>query len=264
MLLATPLTVCIVVLGKYVPKLRFLDVLLGDQPALPRHVTYYQRLLAGDREEAARVAEEYAREHEVDLAPDAVLVRALRLARRDRQQGGLSAEDEALILQATAETLKRLERIAPGSKPTTPAGAVHLPLVLGCAAHHRVEEIVIDMLALVARSAGCEVRGMPTRTLPAELEAEIARTGPAVVFIAVMPPGGLEQARYLCRRLRKRFDGLPIVVGYFGKARDFDKLLVRLRRAGASYVTTSLIQARSQVKALAGAAAPPAAHAADG
>jgi hypothetical protein len=74
-----------------------------------------------------------------------------------------------------------------------------------------------------------------------------------VVFVAVLPPGGIEQARYLCRRLRRRFADLPILVGYFGRSRDFDRLLVRLRRSGASYVTTSLAQARTQIKALVGA-----------
>jgi hypothetical protein len=88
----------------------------------------------------------------------------------------------------------------------------------------------------------------------------VARTRPAVVFIAVLPPGGLEQARYLCRRLRRRFDRLPVVVGHFGRARDFDRLLVRLRRAGASYVTTSLLQTRTQIRALVpGPAAEPSA-----
>src|SRR5688500_5497844 len=94
LLLATPLTVCIVVLGKYVPQLKFLDVLLGDQPALPPHVSYYQRLLAGDRREATGVVKEQAAEKGADGVPDGVLIPALILARRDRERAGLSAEDE--------------------------------------------------------------------------------------------------------------------------------------------------------------------------
>ena len=247
LLLATPLTVCIVVVGKYVPRLRFLDVLLGDRPALPRHVTYYQRLLAGDAEEAARVAEEHAREHGLDSALDAVLVPALRLARWDRREAGLSADDEAFIRRATAEALRRLA--APGARPGPPPVSVGA-LVLGCPAHHQMEELVVDMLALVALADGASVRGVSTRTLPVQVEEQIAQENPAVVFVAVLPPGGLAQARHLCRRLRRRFPALPVVVGYFGKAREFDRLLVRLRRSGASYVTTSLAQTRSQVRAL--------------
>ena len=93
-----------------------------------------------------------------------------------------------------------------------------------------------------------------TRALPIDIEKAIERDRPDLVFIAVMPPGGLIQARYLCRRLGKRFAGVRIVVGYWGRARDFDRLLVRLRSAGASYVTTSIGQTRTQVLALIGPA----------
>ena len=267
LLLATPLTVCIVVVGKYVPRFRFLDVLLGDQPALPPHVNYYQRLLAGDIREAAAVAVDYAETHGAEEAADAVLVPALRLARRDRQQAGLTNEVESFILQSTTEVLARLAGQAPPTRAdnavpvdTGPADGNGVatgadqppaaPLVIACPAHHRMEEVLLDMLAMVARDGGVAVRGLSTRTLPSDIEAEIARSRPAVVFVAVLPPGGVAQARYLCRRLRKRFDSLPIVVGYFGRARDFDRLLVRLRAAGASYVTTSLAQSRVQIRAL--------------
>ena len=87
-----------------------------------------------------------------------------------------------------------------------------------------------------------------------EIEARIERENPALVVVAVMPPGGVVQARYLCRRLRRRFADLRIVVCYLGRVRDFDRLLVRLRAAGASYVTTSLLQSRSQIQALLPAA----------
>jgi hypothetical protein len=86
--------------------------------------------------------------------------------------------------------------------------------------------------------------------LPVDVEAAIADRRPGLVFIPVLPPGGLEQARYLAKRLRTRFADLKIIVGFFGRARDFDKLLVRLRIAGASYITTSLLQTRSQIQAL--------------
>lgn len=67
--------------------------------------------------------------------------------------------------------------------------------------------------------------------------------------IAVHPPGGLVQTRCLCRRLRRRFKDLSIVVGYWGRVKNFDRLLVRLRKAGASYVVTSVQQARTHLAA---------------
>jgi hypothetical protein len=249
LLLSTPLTVCIVVLGKHVAPLKFFDVMLGDQPALPPSASYYQRLLAGDRKEAADVVREYAGAHGVDSVPDGVLLPALLLARRDRRDGDLSADDESMIFDATREILRETGR-APdeGAGETAPASAA--PLVIGCPAHHRAEELTLDMLAMLLAPLGCRTQVVSTRTLPAETEARIAAERPALVFVAVLPPGGLVQARYLCRRLRRRFRDLKIVVGYWGRSRNFDRLLVRLRAAGASYVTTSLIQSRSQVQAL--------------
>jgi hypothetical protein len=259
LLLSTPLTVCIVVVGRYVPQLKFLDVLLGDEPALPPHVTYYQRLLAGDRKEAAAVAREHAAAAGAAQVADDVIIPALVLARRDREHSGLSADDEAFIFAATREILDRLgddgsrtdaPPAAPAADGTAPAGEAEPPvLILGCPSHHKVEELVLHALA-TALTARARVEAVSTRALPADVVSRVARERPAVVFVAVLPPGGLEQARYLCRRLRKQVPDVKVVIGYWGRARNFDRLLVRLRSAGASYVTTSLQQSSSQILAL--------------
>lgn len=247
LLLSTPLTVCIVVLGKHVAPLKFFDVMLGDQPALPPSASYYQRLLAGDRKEAADVVRQYAAVNGPDAVPDGVLLPALLLARRDRQAGDLSPDDESMIFDVTKEIVDGLSPVGPPAEEAIPGGTT---LVLGCPAHHRAEELTLHMLAQLTRTLGCRTEVVSSRTLPAETEARIAAENPAMVFVAVLPPGGLVQARYLCRRLRRRFKDLKIVVGYWGRSRNFDRLLVRLRAAGASYVTTSLGQSRTQVKAL--------------
>jgi predicted PurR-regulated permease PerM len=247
LLLATPLTVCIVVLGKHVPQLKFFDVLLGDQPALPPAVSYYQRLLAGDKREAAALVAEVARERGAENVPDEVLIPALLRSRRDRKNEDLSPEAETAILDATSNIVReQLCDLSPGPEQSN----VQEPAkILGCPAHHRAEEVV-KMLDTVIRSLGCQVEQATTRLLPADIEALIERNQPQVVFIATIPPGGIVQARYLCRRLRRKFRDLPIVVGYWGRVKDFDRLLVRLRAAGASYVTTSLLQTRSQIAAM--------------
>jgi hypothetical protein len=256
LLLSTPLTVCIVVLGKHVAPLKFFDVMLGDQPALPPAASYYQRLLAGDHKEAADVVRQYAAANGADAVHDGVLLPALLLARRDRHAGDLSPDDEATIFDATREIIDNLPRDGePTATDEPPANGN--ALIIGCPAHHRAEELTLHMLAHLTRPLGCRTEVVSTRTLPAETEARIAAENPALVFIAVLPPGGLVQARYLCRRLRRRFADLKIVVGYWGRSRNFDRLLVRLRAAGASYVTTSLEQSCTQVKALLETPAPP-------
>ena len=268
LVLSTPLTVCLVVLGQHVPRLRFFALLLGDKPALAPHVSYYQRLLARDQQEAEHVAVSHAQASGQEKVYDDVLLPALTLARRDRKHAGLSAEDETFLFQATRDILDHLTSelrptadpkgnaavgddgrdLPPAEMPVEASSDAHL--VLGCPAHHEAEELSLSMLASLLKCDGCRGEIISTRALPAEIERRVEEKKAALVFVAILPPGGLVQARYLCKRLRKRFPDLPIVVGYWGTARNFDRLLVRLRAAGASYVTTSLVQSRSQIRAL--------------
>lgn len=245
LVLSTPMTVCLVVLGQHVPRFRFLSLLLGDQPALAPHAAFYQRLLAGDTDEAAIVVRDVEKARGLEAIPDEVVLPALRLARRDRERGGLAAQDETFILDSAETVLAKLT-VASASPETSPANT----LLLACPSHHRAEELAAQMLEMVLRGTGCQLDTVNTRTLPVDIEARIESEKVALLFIAVIPPGGLPQCRYLCRRIRRKFPDLPIVVGYFGKARHFDKLLVKLRAAGASYVNTSIAQTRGQILAM--------------
>jgi hypothetical protein len=101
LVLATPLTVCLVVIGKYVPALRPVAMLLGDEPAMPPGPLYYQRLVAEDAHEAVRVARTYAETESVGRAFEDLLLPALARARRDRDAGVIAAEDEAFVRTTT-------------------------------------------------------------------------------------------------------------------------------------------------------------------
>jgi hypothetical protein len=279
LVLSTPLTVCLVVLGQHVPRLKFLTLLLGNGPALTPHTSYYQRLLARDREEAKEVVRAYVLEHGWEKVYDNVLLPALVLARRDRKRNGLTVDEEDFVYQTTQEILDCLpeqgatspddrettdangpppaERTVAGNRPLVPKLPIENEarvLILGCPAHHEAEELSLAMLAQLLQPAGCRVEVMSTKALPSDVETRIEQEEPTLVFIAVLPPGGLVQARYLCKRLRTRFADLRIVVGYWGETRSFDKLLVRFRSAGAAYVATSLLQSRSQIQALVSSA----------
>jgi predicted PurR-regulated permease PerM len=249
--LSTPLTACMVVLGQHVPRFRFLATLLDDQPALEPHVSYYQRLLAGDRNEAAQLIAEFSHKSTPIEVFDGVLLPTLLRTRRDRKHAGLTAGDETFIFDATQQALDQFVSAGPIA-PLSEA-----PLVFACPAHHRGEELSLTMLAQALGPQGYRVEIASTHVLPVEIESRLAARRPAIVFIAVLPPGGLIQARYLCKRLRKRFPELVIIVGYWGRVRNFDRLLVRLRTSGANYVTTSIAQSRGQITALLGSSVPP-------
>jgi predicted PurR-regulated permease PerM len=122
LVLSGPLTACLIVLGKYVPALEFLDVLMGDQPVLDPHVRYYQRCLARDQDEATDLVEEYLESHPVEEVYDGLLLPALVLANRERERGELTPEDERFLLEVTREILddvltpqQQISRIAKGA-----------------------------------------------------------------------------------------------------------------------------------------------------
>jgi hypothetical protein len=262
LVLSTPLTVCLVVLGRHVPYLHFFDMLFGKAPALDLPVVYYQRLLARDQEEATELVEEYVSSHTLDKVYDDVLIPALLLAWQDRQQGILAGEDEAFVLQATQDIIAELG--ATTSEPDHADQAsdeltgtpVHAPvLILGCPAHHEAEEVIVQMLRQLMQPTGCRVEVVSTRMHASNIAERIRQEPPALIFIAALP-GGLPQTRYLCRHLHKEFPALHIVVGYWGDKEDFDKTLGRLRRAGASSLTTSLLQSQSRISALTTEVAP--------
>src|SRR5262249_20299153 len=103
LLMATPLTVCLVVLSRHVPGMRFLATLLGDGPALTVEVAYYQRLLAGDRDEAAEIVEKYLATADSETVYDAVMLPALSYARRDAYE--LSSQQEQEVLRGAMAIL---------------------------------------------------------------------------------------------------------------------------------------------------------------
>jgi predicted PurR-regulated permease PerM len=256
LVLATPLTVCVVVLAKYVPWLDFIGVLMSDQPAMESNISYYQRLLAMDQAEAAEIAEEHLKNHPRELIFDAVLIPALSYARRDRELGRLTEDGEQFVFRATREIVEDLNSLMPESSPATPdsvktATIVEnnpvIPLkncVLGCPARDEADEVALHMLTQLFDSTRYEVEVISDALLTSEVVGLIADRSPAVVLIATVSRGGMTHARYLCKRLRARFPHLKIVIGRWGLGSE-DSNSVAL--AGADRVGTTLIETRDQI-----------------
>lgn len=243
---STPLTVCLVVLGQHVPSLESFTHLLGDRPALPPPEEFYQRALAGGAAAAAPVATAAAAGG--GDAFDDVLLPALGRARRDRAAGFLSAEEEQKVRDAVAA----LAADRDDGEGAVGAAATGPPLVvLGTPAHDDAEQLPLALLASRLAPHGVRVEALDTRLLPADVVARVAEVGACAVVVSVMPPGGLAQAAYLCRLLRRRHPDLPIVVARWGGVAQYDQLLVRLRQVGASYLTTSIAQTAAQLRSAA-------------
>ena len=127
LVLATPLTVCLVVLGRHVERLEFLDVMFGDRPALSPPEIFYQRMLAGDPTEAAEKAEEFLKERSLSSYYDEVALKGLQLAQVDAERGALDHERLTKIRDAVGEFANDLsdqdDRPPPKVRSTTDAEA---------------------------------------------------------------------------------------------------------------------------------------------
>jgi predicted PurR-regulated permease PerM len=260
LILATPLTVCVVVLSKYVPQLDFINVLMSDEPVMKSHISYYQRLLAGDQDEAAEIVEEHLENHPFEETCDEVMVPTLNYAKRERALGRLAENDQQFIFQATREILEDLDGLKPGASspaamikkaPTTPRVRI-----LGCPARDDADELALLMFGHLLDPARYELMRLPDETLASEVIDQIVEKGPSLVCISSLPPGGLAQTRYLCKRLRNRFPDLKIIVGRWGtrSENNWSSLLA----AGADKVGTTLVETRDQVIQLSQISSPDA------
>jgi hypothetical protein len=127
LVLATPLTVCLVVLGRHVERLEFLDVMFGDRPALSPPEIFYQRMLAGDPTEASEKAEEFLKERSLGSYYDEVALKGLQLAQADAERGTLDRERLIKIRDAVSEFANNIsdqdDRPLPKVQSTTDAEA---------------------------------------------------------------------------------------------------------------------------------------------
>lgn len=243
LVLATPVTVCLAVLGKYVPQLGFLSVLLSREAALRPAARYYQRLLARDRQEAEVVVKEYLAEHPVEELFDRVLLPALVLVRRSRRAGELRPEDEEFILRATREIVDGLDALGAPSEPS--AAPEERVVVLGVPAADGADEAALHLLRRLARTAGVDVE-VASGGFAAPGTAALVH-GAAGVLVVAIGPGGLTEARYLCRRLRGQHPEVKILVGRWGCGRDPKKSRRHLLSAGAFSVATTIREARAEL-----------------
>ena len=226
LLLATPLTVCVAVMGRHIPELGYLNVLLGVEPVLPPEARFYQRLVARDQDEAIALAEEYAAEHGAVRLFETLLIPALALVETDRHKGELTPESERFAFDTTRQILDEVETQDTGGAQAS------------CA----------DICVVPARDEADELAGaMLARLLPGaqffSLE-NLERAGESacrVICISAVPPHAASHAAYLARRLKKRRPDLKVVVALWA-SEGLDRLKPRLLANGVDAVFTQLAE----------------------
>ena len=247
LLMATPLTVCLIVLGKHLPALRSIVVLMGDRPVIEAKARYYQRLLARDQDEAIDIVEACVNTDGRESVYDAVLLPALYYAKQDRDRGLLSEDDAQFVGQATREILDVLAHDAPVSSVRDSGDlSVNDPgdtpvRILGCPARDEADAVALEMVRHLLDPARYRIEVSGTGMLTAEVVAWVGLHRPALLCIGAVAPGGLSQARHLCKRLRSQYPELKIVIGRWGLHDEKEPDREHLLAAGADYVETTVL-----------------------
>lgn len=264
LLLATPLTVCLVVIGKHVPGFEFVATLMADTPPLKSELRYYQRILARDAAEAAEIIDAHVSEHGPQSVFDGLMLPALTRAERDRIDGRLSSEEEAAAIDMTRELLEDaallLDSARMAERPPDAADVPRVP-VLAYPATNEADVLALRMFAKLAEDLPVTFDIRSSRMMASELVNEIGRTGIRILCIGDLPPSAPSKTRYLIRRLRSAIPDLKIIVGRWSPEEFRDDTLAPIRDAGADFVSVTMMESRESLRSLVAhaAAASPAA-----
>jgi hypothetical protein len=220
LLLSTPLTVCLVVLGRHVPQLEFLDVMLGNEPVLSPDETFYQRLLANDPEEATEQAEEFLKERSLAEFSDEVAIPALLKAQGDSDDGALSSERRLVVKEGIRAMLEDFS--ADGAAEATPGHSAGSVIegerrIVCVAGRNELDEAAAALLVHLLRSEhSAEVaEALPAEALTSDrYQSSFERA--SVVCLSLVSTNSPVRARYLVRRLFRRAPRARVLVGLWG------------------------------------------------
>ena len=260
LLIATPLTVCLAVIGKYVPGLKPVAMLLSDEPALSPDVSYYQRLLADDRAEAADILERYVKDQAsrpgaAETIYDSLMLPALTYARRDRLEGALTEDEERAVADGTRDLLVEAEAL---TRPAlAPDGTVasretvlpvgHIP-VLGVPSDGDADAVALHMLGHLLKGTSFRLEILSDRAHASDLVEAVKTRGCNIVCVVDLPPRHPSRSRYLVRRLRAARPDVTILVARWAPATMADDAAEVLRAAGADHVSTTVLETRDQIE----------------
>lgn len=262
LVLATPLTVCLVVMGRHVPSLSFLSVLLSDEEALTPAEDCYHRLLTVGEQDETEFVEAYLKANSLTALYDAVFIPVITLAETDARLNALDDEQLNQIKQSIRDMIEDLgtrpvlgshtagdDVMAEQDKPKqTPMPAMAVSYRVCCLpARDERDELAGTMLAQLLQQRGFEAASAPGKLVTGELLSFVEEADVDVVCISVVVPSTIIHARYLCKKVRTKFPKVKIIVGLWGTTENKAESAQRLRDSGADEVVVSLADAVEQI-----------------
>lgn len=262
LLLSTPLTVCLAVMGRHVPRLHFLSVLLSEDEALSPAEECYHRLLAPGAHQATDFAEAYLKNNSLTALYDDMLLPVIIATERDVQRDALEETERAHVYENLVEMVEEF-----GGRPPLPSEleadkkiadkAQALPAsptcrVLCVPAQAERDQIAGLMLVQLLRQQNFEAENLSAQLTTGELVEASSKTEHEAICISVVPPSTLIHGRYLSHRLRERLPDTKIIVGFWGATQNVADAAHRLRKSGADETVVSFAEAVVQLAKLSG------------
>jgi predicted PurR-regulated permease PerM len=256
LVLSTPLTVCMVVLGRYIPQMSFLNTLLGSNAELSPEAHFYERLLAMDQSEARAIVERYLKVHTLVDLYDRVFIPTLTLAEQDRCKGLLDEVRSNFLFLCIGELVAELAeyqepnvvRADSGiTNPSTGRKQRHELGVVCIWTSVRADELATLMLAQTLERAGHPTLMLAASSLSAEVLRGLAEEPDTTIFISALPPFAFTQARATCQRIRAVLEKNRIVVGLWNSEDETEQVIERLRKGRPDAAVHTMVQALQQV-----------------
>ncbi|HZH26091.1 MAG TPA: AI-2E family transporter [Azospirillaceae bacterium] len=246
LLLSMPLTVCLVVLGRHIPQLEFLDVLLGNTPVLSPETRIYQRLLARAPDDAALIADEASKDHPVIEVYETQLLAALRIAEGDRTRGALDDD----TLRSMLEGINYVVDYFADAEPEENTPQVKAPgRILCIAGRTDLDEAAATLLADLLNRGGWTAIVLPCEVVNTRAIQSLSREDVRAVVMSYVNPRSERHAQRITRRLHMHFGaGAPVVVGLWGAGTPDIPMPAAI--PGAMAVVGSLAEATAAVATL--------------
>ena len=236
LLLSTPLTVCLIVIGRQVPRLHYLEVLLGERTGLPVSEQFYQRMLASRPADARALLEAAMKKRSRAEVYDTVLIPALTMVEEALHSQEMTPVRAEEILQSMEDVVEEMASEAVSGLGTQ---AEHAPPVMCIPARGLADEIACQ-LAQQLFAANLTVHIAAADSSLTSIQEAMARLQPKVICVVGVPPRAVRHIRMRCHQIRGRFPGTIMVACTLSDQTDLSSLRSRIPTRDAQHVVSSL------------------------
>ncbi len=240
LLLSTPLTVCLNVLGHYIPSLGFLATLLGEEVDVDDDLRWYQRVLHHDQDGAVALLDEALESRPLEAVFDRILIPALTRAQEDCNAGTLERRDQEFLWQVTQEWLDDLAARADLHLPARALPQEPEFVAVGVATSGLADILALRMVNLLLAPSRLQLTIIEAEGAALSVSDQIAELHPSLIVPSCLPSVGMTRLRYLSRRLHARLPGVPLLLGYWDTSGDPTEVAEQLRAVAVYRVVTNV------------------------